>query len=200
MDIPYEKQFHFRDGESVATVEQLKEKIERVSYQEFYHHVNAQKNDFAAWIRHVHKDERLADDLQKVTSIVETVEIINDHLHPRPITAARSDMQSRIEQDLYASPLGAEAGEGLAVEEVPSIEPAQGVRTAETADFTIIEENASEPKIEGKVREELFGTQTSAAQPALEDHDASRMIVRDFMYGLVFGLIVGLILGRILSF
>jgi hypothetical protein len=207
MDLPHEKQFHFRDGNSAASLNDLKAKIESMSYQEFYHHVNAQKNDFAAWIRHVLRDERLADDLQKVTSIVETVEIINDYLHPRPVTAPRIDMQSKIEQSVFTNPMPSSVVPP-AIEDVPTISPAVP-RSTEVADFTIIEENE---RMDGKVREELFGTpeqptQTTSqpqqpAQPSrtLSNDDMTRMIVKDFMYGLVFGLVIGIILGRLISF
>ena len=121
MDIPFEQQFHFHDGSTIATLEQLKEKLEHISYQEFYRHVNAQKNDFASWIKHVLREEQLADELQRVTSIVETVEILNDHLHPRPITAPRNDNQTKIEQNIFSSPLDVETGERMAVDDVPAV-------------------------------------------------------------------------------
>lgn len=203
MELPFEKQFHFRDGSAVGSLNDLKAKIETMSYQEFYHHVNAQKNDFAAWIRHVLRDERLADDLQKVTSIVETVEIINDYLHPRPVTAPRIDLQSKIEQNVFPNPLPSTL-EHPPIEDVQPITP----RSTEVEDFTIIEENE---RADGKVREELFGSESAPvqpapaqsarpAQPALSSDDMTRMIVKDFMYGLVFGLVIGIILGRLISF
>jgi hypothetical protein len=197
MDIPHEKQFHFRDGTAIASLEQLKAKIESVSYQEFYHHVNTQKNDFASWVRYVLHDERLADDLQKVTSIVETVEIINDHLHPRPVEMPRIDVQSKIELDVLKSLGNDMTDDGMAIEQVPTVAPSP----ARTGEFTEL------PVIEEKAQEELFGKPVaphmtpSAPQPTRVEHaeDLSQFIVKDFMYGLVFGLIVGLVLGLMIS-
>ena len=203
MDLPHEKQFHFRDGSSVATLEQLKSKIESISYQEFYHHVNSEKNDFSAWVRHILQDQRLADDLKRVTSIVETVEILNDYLHPRSVIAPRNDVQSRIEQTILTTPLPA-LTDDITIEQVPTVTPMPGV-TGETTDMTF------EDELGEKAQEELFGkpAQTSARQapqaasqpaPQAEHHDdMSRMIVKDFIFGLLFGLFIGLILGRILS-
>ena len=94
-----EKQFHFRDGTSISSLDALKEKIETISYNEFYHHVNSTRNDFANWVRYVLKDDSLADALDKTTSIVETVEVMNDYLHPRA-HKSHDDMQSKIEESL----------------------------------------------------------------------------------------------------
>jgi len=200
MEIPYEKRFHFRDGSSIGSLDELKAKIESLSYQEFYNHVNTTKNDFASWVQYVLKDDQLAADLRKVTSIVETVEIINDYLHPRPITAQRSDTQSQIESTLFTSPMPSEAEEVMPVEQVPVIAPAP---VQKVGDFKIIEEKLGldQPKIEEKVKEELFG-RVPDAQPAPvhSEADMSRMILKDFMYGVMFGLVIGVILGRIVSF
>ena len=112
------------------------------------------------------------------------------------------------------------------MENVPSTSPAiaASVGKDEALDFTIIEEKIGarpsaaesgdtqgDAKIEGKVREELFGTmpepQAPQAQPTPQaalapaaTDDQMRLIVKDFMYGLVFGLVIGIILGRIISF
>jgi hypothetical protein len=207
MDIPYEKQFHFRDGTSVGSLEQLKRKIESISYQEFYFHVNVEKNDFANWVYYVLREEQLAADLRKVTSIVETVEIINDYLHPRPITAMRTDAQSRIEQAIFTNPMPAESNVQVVIEQAQKI-PASTPKN-DALDFKIIEEKASikdekkenlQPKVTAAVSEELFSKSQPVHKTAtINDTDVTRLIVKDFMYGLVFGLLIGLILGRIIS-
>ena len=201
MSVPYEKQFHFRDGTSVESLEQLKAKLESIGYQEFYHHVNPQKNDFASWIKHVLRDEHLADDLQKVSSIVETVEIIDDYLHPRPVTTPRIDVQSRIEQSLFSTPMPAETEDRLTVETVPTTAPiAEKSDKLEPLDFTIIEEKMDQngDGLGGSaVQQELFGSAQPEKSAAREE--VARLIVNEFMFGLLFGLVVGFILGRILS-
>ncbi len=90
----------------------LKEKIESISYDEFYGHVNDQKNDFANWVGEVLKRQELADSLKAVSSIVETVELLNEALFPDETKDAEQqlekegvpDFQERIEEQLFAHP------------------------------------------------------------------------------------------------
>jgi hypothetical protein len=212
MDLPYERRFHFRDGTTIGDLEELRRKIETISYQEFYHHVNTSKNDFASWVRNVLHDERLADELQKVTSIVETVEIINDQLHPHPAPPSGIDLQSSIEQTIFGSPLPPAMPEEQVVVEQVTPQPPQRpaivtpVQKGPELDFRIIEEKAgiSDPRAQARVQEELFGAVKQPEPPKLEqiervEHENTRMIVKDFVYGLVFGLLIGVILGRIVS-
>ena len=93
------EKFHFRDGSAAGSLEELRDILEHISYQEFYHHVNTEKNDFANWIRDTHSNAELADDLEKVTSIVESVEIINDFVHPLAKDHTHDDIQSKIEEE-----------------------------------------------------------------------------------------------------
>lgn len=204
MELPYEQRFHFHDGSSVGSLEMLAHKLASLSYVEFYRHVNPDKNDFANWVRHVVKEPRLADELDKVSSIVETIEIINDHLHPRPLTQPHADIQSAVERSVFGDKYPG-------VEDVPSTTPAQAMTTNgdEVADFTIIEET-----LEGEPVTETGTTVPSAsarlatpasavvtqAQPAgsVSASDHARMIIKDFIFGFLFGLLIGALLGRML--
>ena len=176
MELPYEKRFHFHDGTSIGSLEELMRKLASISYVEFYHHVNPDKNDFANWVLHVLREEQLAAELEKVSSIVETIEIINDHLHPRPLEAPRSDAQSAIEHQVFGD-------QYAVVEETPA-------EREEPADFTVIQETiesapeAAKPEV------------IQSIAPA--DADRARMIVKDFLFGFLFGLLIGALLGRVL--
>jgi len=210
MDVPYEKQFHCKDGTSIGSLEQLKAKLESISYQDFYHHVNTEKNDFASWVRHVLKDERLADDLQKVTSIVETVEIINDHMHPLPAIAPRHDTQSRIEENILSAPIFSSIDDKPHVIETVSTTTAGSPYEPGAVDFKVIEEKIGifddEIRTDEKAKAELFGAaekerdQRPEIAPRKErrDDDETRLIVKDFIMGFIIGLIVGAIIGKLL--
>jgi hypothetical protein len=198
--IPWEKRFHFGDGTSAKSLSELKAKIETISYDEFYHHVNSEKNDFANWVEHVIENKELADKLRAVSSIVETVELLNEAISPFEAEGGEQeeDLQAHIEEQLFSEL-------PPAMEEVPEIrvEPA-------------VMEEAAEPSL--PTREELEftgrtpGAPVTTKEPAhtpikeLSERHAARhkeeqmsFFVKQFFYGFVFGIVVGLILGRVIS-
>ena len=189
MDIPHEKQFHFADGTAIASLDALRDKLESVSYQEFYEHVNAEKNDFANWVEHVLQDKNLAEDMRKVTSIVETVEILNDYLHPHP---QGDDIQAKIEEEEDVHP---------PVEEVPTTEPSPEV-TDDEANLEVIQESMEEPAEESHDEPEPESASEESQHEkefVLSPREKKMLIVKDFIFGMLAGLFLGLILGRIIA-
>ncbi len=198
-----EEQFFFRDGSQTASLDELRDKIEIISYDEFYHHVTSSRNDFANWIRYVLKDPQLADQLEKVNSIVETVEILNDYLQPRAKKEV-SDIQSRIENllDIQIP----EERKNLDVEE-PTESPKESpekIKEIPTLAQATQEEN-QETNQETNQQDELVHESHHYARSKQEKeeletfhHQLDRIIVKDFIWGMIFGLIVGFILARVL--
>lgn|GEM_PF-2353030 len=138
LDIPDEKHFRFRDGTTVADLAGLKEKIESISYDEFYGHVNNEKNDFANWVGDVLRQQGLAKKLKEVSSIVETVELLNEALFPDKMGKAEQqlekedlpDFQERIEEQLFAHEQEAQPQEGSFARPPPLIgEPSEQLET-----------------------------------------------------------------------
>lgn len=225
-----EKQFHFRNGTSAGSLDELKRRLEIISYGEFYHHVDHSKNDFANWVRYVLKDTMLADQLQKVTSIVETVEILEDYLHPNAgSTKNKSDMQSKIEQsldiklpeppsfapneelperlvskDLSKDDEGAFSQyDALSDEELTSAYHSQHAQDSQKEDA--IEDARSFVQKESDVtsQEPQFSKHYKRSEEEIEELDTfhdqlNRVIVKDFIWGMLFGLVVGFILGKML--
>lgn len=190
MDLPYEKRFHFRDGSSVGSAEELQHKLEGISYQEFYHHVNTERNDFANWVRYVLKDEELAEHLQKVTSIVETIELLSDYVTPH--TASPQDIQAKIERSF---------GVEIPVEDVPTTVAAPE-HSGEMVNLEVIQEELTreEKSREEPAHEEKEYHTEHSSQRMLTNHDYTQLIVKEYMYGLVSGLVIGLVLGKLLTF
>ena len=53
--------FKLLPGEELRNVKELAEALEKMSEEVFRHHVNAERNDFANWIRDVFYDVELAE-------------------------------------------------------------------------------------------------------------------------------------------
>ena len=77
-----EKMFHFESGRKAKNLKELEEGIRRMSYREFNHHVNTEKNDFANWVAHVLHDRGLADKLETTQSKEITLLKIHERLNP----------------------------------------------------------------------------------------------------------------------
>jgi hypothetical protein len=61
-----EKSFWVNNGPVLRNIEELSKAIAGMPKETFKHHVNTEKNDFAAWIREVVGDDTLANALKKV--------------------------------------------------------------------------------------------------------------------------------------
>lgn len=207
-ELPIEKQFHFRDGTSAKNLRDLKEKIESLPYNEFYNHVNAEKNDFANWVENVLEQHDLSERMRKVGSIVETVEFLNKALYPEEVEQDEielkkeemPDFQERIEDEFFSEPSSAEVKE-----EIPEV-------SVESDGLNKKEEESNDGKSVVSSQEEVTarrvpGAPVTTNEPAhvpitkkIEPVEPEKsFIVKQFIYGFIFGIIIGLILGRIVS-
>ncbi len=66
MEIPHEKKFFLCNGEVISDVHELMERLKTMDADVFKHHVNAERNDFATWVRDVFMDKKLARELARV--------------------------------------------------------------------------------------------------------------------------------------
>ncbi|PIN86828.1 hypothetical protein COV19_02380 [Candidatus Woesearchaeota archaeon CG10_big_fil_rev_8_21_14_0_10_44_13] len=65
-DVKENSHFKLHMGTNIASLKQLAEALDIMAEAAFNHHVNANKNDFAAWIRHSIGDAELADTINKM--------------------------------------------------------------------------------------------------------------------------------------
>jgi hypothetical protein len=72
--------FHLRNGKSLKTLDELYHAISQMSDDEFKHHVNPSKNDFANWIAHILERQELASQLFRIKSKEGTLGLIKDEL------------------------------------------------------------------------------------------------------------------------
>jgi hypothetical protein len=66
-DVPDHQHFYFVNGQRVRNVKELAEIMDRIEQEVFDYHVNAEKNDFYSWVKHVFNDVELAEKLIGVT-------------------------------------------------------------------------------------------------------------------------------------
>ncbi len=66
-DVPEQYAFWCVDGRVLKNMQELKQALETMSDETYAYHANAEKNDFAKWVRDIISDEQLAKDLEKAT-------------------------------------------------------------------------------------------------------------------------------------
>jgi len=77
------KEFWINHGAVVSSLRQLMDEIEHMPWETFQHHVNNQKDDFAAWIKEVLHNIFLAQDLhsdQNINDKGQYVRTLRDHM------------------------------------------------------------------------------------------------------------------------
>lgn len=85
-EVKPEEYFYLHNGVLIKSLHDLIDILEIIDEDTFAFHVTSHKNDFAEWIRHVFKDNRLADSLKSVKSkldmveILETIPLMNDEM------------------------------------------------------------------------------------------------------------------------
>jgi hypothetical protein len=72
--------FHLRNNQNLKSLSELYSAIKNMGDDDFRHHVNSTKNDFANWIAHILEKQELANKLFRKTSKEETLELIKDEL------------------------------------------------------------------------------------------------------------------------
>ncbi|MBI4150562.1 FAD-dependent oxidoreductase, partial [Candidatus Woesearchaeota archaeon] len=72
--------FYLRDGKSLNSIAQLASALETMPDDVFNHHVNADKNDFAAWIGGVFSEPLFAKALKKVKTKLQTLELVQRYI------------------------------------------------------------------------------------------------------------------------
>lgn len=72
--------FFLHEGPAVKDLKELRDALRIASNNQFTHHVNPEKNDFARWIEDVLRDRELAGKLRRCKTRVSTVRAIETHL------------------------------------------------------------------------------------------------------------------------
>ena len=78
--VPDEKRFYCHDGKILNNLYELKNALEKMNHACYGHHVTNEKNDFARWVREVLGDDKLANEISKVTSQKEASLFVKDRI------------------------------------------------------------------------------------------------------------------------
>jgi hypothetical protein len=82
--IAIEDFFHTNDGYILKTTHELYYYLNNCSDDEYLHHANSQRNDFAQWVRNILKYPQLADELLKVGNRQQAADIVRDFVTNSP--------------------------------------------------------------------------------------------------------------------
>ena len=79
-DVPDEKRFWCHDGKVIKNLRELRKALVDISDETFHYHLSEGKNDFSKWIREVVGDEKLANDLSKARSRIQTSQAVAERI------------------------------------------------------------------------------------------------------------------------
>ena len=79
-DVKPEHYFVTKKGKALKNLEELHSYIAVIDEEEFKHHVNDQRNDFHNWIKDIHQDQVLANNLLKAKTRVQTAMHIKNRI------------------------------------------------------------------------------------------------------------------------
>lgn len=88
--------FYAKDGQVFETIGELYHGLNEMNEESFNHHVNEEKNDFSNWIKFVHADEELAENVSKTQNKEELKEQIGKKILPEKSSRVKKEI---IEED-----------------------------------------------------------------------------------------------------
>lgn len=86
--VKHSKTFNLKDGKKFSTLKGLAKELKSMADDTFFHHVNEHKNDFARWIKHSLKKDKLSETVEKRLNKVELeLEILRHLVHDVKVEA-----------------------------------------------------------------------------------------------------------------
>jgi hypothetical protein len=172
-DVPPDNNFRMKTGEEIKNLYELLKTLKNTSQENFSHHVNDEKNDFAQWIRHSVGDSELADKLMTVKDLETTKNIIEDRIS---FLKRRVDIGEVIKSiESFGNASTTEKMDGSTTAAVAEAEKTREIQPAQVqASLSALSQTSSAPLIE-----ENKGS--NAIDPALESLKASSSPISDAM-------------------
>ncbi len=79
-NVPPEKSFWVNNGPVLRNVIELATAAKKLAPQQFIHHINNAKNDFAKWVDDVIRDSELAKQLRRIKTKDELAHVVKNRL------------------------------------------------------------------------------------------------------------------------
>ena len=79
-DVDGDKRFFCQDGRVIKNLTELVDGLTDMTEEVFRYHVTSEKNDFSNWIRDVFGDEKLAGELNNVSTPQEAAKIVKERV------------------------------------------------------------------------------------------------------------------------
>ncbi|MFT4310287.1 MAG: hypothetical protein ACMXYC_01515 [Candidatus Woesearchaeota archaeon] len=174
-DVDAQHYFVCRGFGTVKNIAQMIEALHHISLQDFQHHVNAQRNDIATWIKDIHKDETLALALQRVYDRYTTIDILD------------ATLRAGIQQTMQA---------------LPKEEPSMQNDTTPDANNKLEQIDKHIDRLEQALAQSIKKTtvledkERKLHEPV---HDSIYKGMMEFAFGLAVGLLIGLLFAKVLG-
>lgn len=78
--VPKDKSFYFCNGKSARSLVEFLNILESLTTEEFKHHVNKERHDFANWIRNAVGNKKIADHIEKTENKEKMVKKLKNKL------------------------------------------------------------------------------------------------------------------------
>jgi alpha-amylase len=79
-DVPQDRVFWLKDGDSIRNILEMSSALRTMDTDVFGYHVNAERNDFAKWVKLVVGDEVLARNLEKCTRSITAAKMVEERI------------------------------------------------------------------------------------------------------------------------
>ncbi len=207
------EKFHFRHGKTASNSEDLKKILPKISQDEFNHHVNDHKNDFANWLEHIGekslaskiKGKKTKTEMLKEITATTTTKKTNNTNKTRN-TGKESTSRTKSEKTTKAKKTTTKtaAKKSSSKQRSSKTQPGSSRKTYNKDNTTRSNLKDSE-RIEKEIRDHL--EKQTPNKRYIPDTQVSYIstegphtfILKEFLMGALFGLLLGLILMAMLS-
>ncbi len=218
-NVAEEHVFHFRDGKKAHNLMDLRNVIEKMPLDEFNHHVDEFNNDFANWVEFVYKNPELANDLRKVTTRREILEILDVELgkyfDSSSDSGRDSSKDSSSSSDDFASSNDGSLNSSVGGDSIASEKSDSGSKLVEASSSSSDESPANSSAVDfkessdsvSKTKKLLFEEPYKPSTPpqtivtpdgelvhTISTQAVHHFIVKEFVYGVITGFILGFLL------